>query len=139
MADGTRYVWGQVYRDGSLICDRARVTLPTDDQPGAAARQRRTVIACFYGRLHPTLHAELTELTSCQGTAARRLAERIEPIVLLLGDPHHERERIVGQLLPPHAHSNDLREIEFASANCAPRAEHHGRSLSAPRHNQRWT
>jgi hypothetical protein len=114
MADCTRYLWGQVYRDGSLICDRTRVTLPCDDQPGAAPRQRRTVIARFDGRLHPTLRAELIELTSCQGTAyARRLAERLEPIVLLLGDPHHERQRIVGRLLPPQAHRNDLREIEF--------------------------
>lgn len=113
MADGTRYAWGQVYRDGSLICDRARVTLDRDDQLGAAARQRRTVIARFDGRLHPTLRAELTQLTDCLGTAGRRLAERIEPIVLLVGDPHHGRERIVGRLLPPHAHSNDLREVEF--------------------------
>lgn len=114
MADGTRYVWGQVYRDGSLICDRARVTLPTDEHPGGEPRQRRTVIARFEGRLHPMLRAELTELTSCQGTvAARRLAEGIEPIVLLLGDPHHQRERIVGRLLPPQVPGNELREIEF--------------------------
>jgi hypothetical protein len=113
MADGERYVWGQAYRDGSLICDRARVTLACDDQPGAAPHQRRTVIARFDGRLHPTLRAELTQLTHSQGTAARRRAERIEPIALLLGDPHHERERIVGRLLPPQAHSNDLREMEF--------------------------
>ncbi|MGH2943680.1 MAG: hypothetical protein ACRDLN_13000 [Solirubrobacteraceae bacterium] len=113
MAHGTRYAWGQVYRDGSLICDRARVTLPCDDQPGAAPRRRRTVIARFDGRLHPALRAELTELTQARGTAARRLAERIEPIVLLLGDPHHERQRIVGQILPPQVHGNDLREIEF--------------------------
>jgi len=113
MTAGQRYAWGQVYRDGSLICDRTRVTLACDDQPGAAPRQRRTVIARFDGRLHPTLRAELTQLTHCQGTAARRLAERIEPIVLMVGDPHHERERIAGQLLPPHASRTDLREVEF--------------------------
>ena len=114
MTAGQRYVWGQVYRDGSLICDRARVTLARDDQPSAAPRQRRTVIARFDGRLHPRLRAELTELAHCQGTdVARRLAERIEPIVLLLGDPHYGRERIVGQLLPPQTQRTDLREIEF--------------------------
>jgi len=113
MAAGERYAWGQAYRNGSLICDRAHVTLTRDDQPSAAPHQRRTIIARFDGRLHPTLRAELTQLTHCQGTAGRRAAERIEPIVLLLGDPHHERERIVGQLLPPRTHSNDLREIEF--------------------------
>ena len=113
MADGTRYVWGQVYRDGLLICDRVRVTLARDDQPGAAPHQRRTVIARFDGRLHPTLRTELTQLTDCLGTAGRRLAERLEPIVLLFGDPHHGRERIVGRLLPPQAPSTDLREIEF--------------------------
>jgi hypothetical protein len=114
MADGTRYVWGQVYRDGLLICDRARVTLPTDEHPGGGPRQRRTVIARFEGRLHHMLRDELTELTSCQSTvAARRLAKGIKPIVLLVGDPQHGRERIVGRLLPPQIPGKYLREIEF--------------------------
>jgi hypothetical protein len=113
MTDGERHVWGQAYRDGSLICDRARVTLDRNDQPRAAPRQRRTVIARFDGRLHPTLRAELTMLAHRQGATARRAAERIKPIVLLLGDPHHGRQRIVGQLLAPQTHHNDLREVEF--------------------------
>jgi hypothetical protein len=113
MTADERNAWGHAYRDGSLICDRARVTLARDGELGAPPRQRRTVIARFDGRLHPTLRSELTELAHCQGAVGRRLAERIEPIVLLLGDPHHGRERIVGQLLPPQTHSNDLREVEF--------------------------
>lgn len=113
MAGGELYAWGQAYRDGSLVCTGVRVTLAGDDQLGAAPRRRRTVIARFDGRLHPTLRAELTELAHCQGASGRRVAERIQPIVLMVGDPRHGRERIIGHLLPPQAHSNDLREVEF--------------------------
>ncbi|MGH2942926.1 MAG: hypothetical protein ACRDLN_09185 [Solirubrobacteraceae bacterium] len=113
MTGDKRYAWGQAYRDGSLICESVRVTLARDDQPGAAPRQCRRVLVRFDGGLHPTMRAELTELASCQGAAAHRVAERIEPIVLLLGDPRHGRERIVGRLLPPQTHRNDLREVQF--------------------------
>jgi hypothetical protein len=45
---------------------------------------------------------------------ARRTAERIEPIVLLLGDPHYGRERIVGRLAPPQVRRGDRGDVEFA-------------------------
>jgi hypothetical protein len=120
MARGKRYAWGQAYRDGSLICTDVRVTLARDDQLSAAPHGWRTVLARFDGRLHPTLRAELTELAHCRSAAARRVAERIEPIVLLLGDPRHGRERIVAQLLPPQTHSIDLREVEFRARQLRP-------------------
>jgi hypothetical protein len=130
MTAGRRYAWGQVYRDGSLICDRARVTLPYDDQPAAVSRGRRTVLARFDGRLDPKLRAELTELADSQGTTGRRVVERIEPIVLLLGDPHHGRERIVGHLLSPQTRSTDLRETEFRVRELCPNATPRPRSTS---------
>jgi hypothetical protein len=40
--------------------------------------------------------------------------------VLLLGDPHHERERIVGQLLPSHAQNSELRAVEFRVRELCP-------------------
>ena len=119
MTGDERYAWGQAYRDGSLICARVRVTLDRDDR-ASPARCRRTVIARFDGRLHPALRAELIELARCHGTAARRVAERINPIVLLLGDPRHGRERILGQLLPPTTHNDDLHDVEYRLRELTP-------------------
>jgi hypothetical protein len=120
MAGDKRHAWGQAYRDGSLICDRVHVRLDRNRPAGAAPPQRRTVITRFEGCLHPTLRAELTELALCHGTAARRVAERIKPVVLLLGDPRHERERIFGQLLPPTTHRDDLRDVEYRFRELTP-------------------
>jgi hypothetical protein len=113
MTGGQRYVRGRAYRDGSLICGRVHVTLDRVDRIGSVPGERRTVIARFEDRMHPTLRAELDELVRCQGAAVRRAAERIAPIVLLLGDPRNGQQRIVGRLLPPQQRRNDLHEIEF--------------------------
>jgi hypothetical protein len=53
-------------------------------------------------------------------TVTRVTAERIEPIVLLVGDPRHGRERIVGRLVPPQVHRADLREVEFGLRELTP-------------------
>jgi hypothetical protein len=115
-----RYAWGQAYRDGSLICGRVHVTFGRDDRLGLAPRERRNVVARFEDRLHPTLRSELTELARRRGAAARRAAERIEPIVILVGDPRHGRERIVGRLVPPQVRRGDLRDVEFGLRELAP-------------------
>lgn len=119
-SDGQSRAWGQAYRGGSLICARVHVTVRHDDRLGLAPRERRTISARFEDRLHPILRAELQELAGRRGSAARRAAERIEPIVLLIGDPRHGRERIVGRLLPPYVRHRDLRDIEFALREAAP-------------------
>jgi hypothetical protein len=115
-----RYAWGQAYRDGSLICGRVHVTFGRDDRLGLAPRERRNVVARFDDRLHPTLRSELTELARRRAAAARRAAERIEPIVILVGDPRHGRERIVGRLVPPQVRRGDLRDVEFGLRELAP-------------------
>jgi hypothetical protein len=115
-----RFAWGQAYRDGSLICGRVHVTFGRDDRLGLAPRERRNVVARFEDRLHPTLRSELTELARRRGAAARRAAERIEPIVILVGDPRHGRERIVGRLVPPQVRRGDLRDVEFGLRELAP-------------------
>lgn len=115
-----RYAWGQAYREGSLICGRVHVTFGRDDRLGLAPRERRNVVARFEDRLHPTLRSELTELARRRGAAARRAAERIEPIVILVGDPQHGRERIVGRLVPPQVRRGDLSDVEFGLRELAP-------------------
>jgi hypothetical protein len=108
-----RYAWGRAYRDGSLVCGRVHVTFARDDRLGLAPRERRHVFARFQDRLHPTLHSELVELARRRGAAAHRAAERIEPIVIVIDDPRHGRDRIVGRLVPPQMRRGDLREVEF--------------------------
>lgn len=90
-----------------------RVTFSRDDRLGLAPRERRTVNARFEDRLDPALRAELTDLARRRGAAALRAAERIEPIVLMVGDPRNGRERIVGRIAPPQTRRGDLRDVEF--------------------------
>jgi hypothetical protein len=125
MVFGQSSAVGQAYRDGSLVCGRVHVTLGRcDDRLRLAPRERRSVVARFEDRLHPTLRSELAELASRRGAAARRAAERIGPIVLMVGDPQHGRERIVGRLEPPQRRRIDLRidlrDIEFRVREQAP-------------------
>ena len=108
-----RHAWGQAYRDGSLVCGRVRVTFARDERLGLAPRERRTVIARFEDRVDPALRAELAEVAQRRGAASLRAAERMEPIVLIVGDPRHDRERIVGEIAPPQTRRGDLRDIEF--------------------------
>ncbi len=111
--DGRRHAWGQAYRDGSLVCGRVHITFGRDERLGLAPRERRTVLARFEDRLHPALRAELAELARRRGAAARRAAERMEPIVLTVGDPRESRERIVGRIVPPQTRRGALRDIPF--------------------------
>ncbi len=116
--DGRRHAWGQAYRDGSLVCSRVRVTFGRDDRVGPAQRERRTVDARFEDRVHPALRAELADLAVRRGRAARQAAERIDPIVLMLGDPRHDRERIVARIVAPQTRRGgvpivDLRDVAF--------------------------
>jgi hypothetical protein len=108
-----RHAWGRAYRDGSLVCTRVHVTFHRDDRLGLAPRERRDVAARFLDRVHPDLRAELVELARRRGAAALRAAERIEPIVVVIDDPCHGRERIVGRLQPPQERRSDLDDLEF--------------------------
>lgn len=120
MVHGQHREWGQAYRDGSLVCGRVRVTFVRDDRLGLAPRERRSVVARFEDRLHPALRFELTELARRRGAAASRAAERMEPIVIMIGDPRHGRERIVGRIVPPQIRRGDLCDIEFELRELAP-------------------
>jgi hypothetical protein len=108
-----RYAWGRAYREGSLVCGRVHVRIGRHDSFGIAHHGRRYVSARFLDRLHPDLRAELTELACHHGPAARRAAERMEPIVVVIDDPCRGRERIVGRIEPPQAQRGFLGEVEF--------------------------
>lgn len=81
------------------------------------------MLARFSERLDVTLLRDLRglrELARRRGQAARRAAERMEPIQIVVDDPRHGRVRISGRIEPPQVHWGDLREIEFGLREPAP-------------------
>ncbi len=100
------------YRDGRLICSRVGVTVISDVRLGLVPRERRRLIrARFTASMDPTLRDELTAVVRRRGAAARRAAERMEPISIVLDGPGDSQ--ITGRVLPPQVRSGGLREIEF--------------------------
>lgn len=111
-----RYGWARAYRDGRLVAGRVRLIVDHDVRVGLASRERRrrSLRASFAERVDPALRAELVAVARRRGAAARRAADRIEPIEIVIDDPYHGRERIVGRLEPPQVRHGDLCDIEFA-------------------------
>jgi len=55
-----------------------------------------------------------------RGAAARRAAERIEPLAVVIDDPCLGRERIVGRIEPPQVRRGYLGDVEFGLRETAP-------------------
>jgi hypothetical protein len=108
--------WARAYRDGRLVAGRVRLTVDHDVRVGIAAgeRRRRSMRATFTERVDPTLHDELAAVVRRRGAAARRAADRMEPIEVVVEDTHLGRQRIVGRVEPPQVRRGDFDEIEFA-------------------------
>jgi hypothetical protein len=111
-----RYGWARAYRDGRLVAGRVRLIVDQDVRVGLAPRERRrrSLRAAFVERVDPGLRAELVALARRRGAAARRAADRMQPIEVVIDDPHHGRQRIVGWVQPPQVRHGDLCDIEFA-------------------------
>jgi|SRR3954468_21742058 hypothetical protein len=110
-----RYPLGRAYRDGRLVCWRVHVTIGRDDtRLGLAPHERRRVTASFRERLDSSLHDELVQLARRRGAAARRIAESMEPIVIVVDDPQSgDRHRILARLQPPQVRGGGLTDLEF--------------------------
>jgi hypothetical protein len=110
-----RYGWARVYRDGRLVCGRVHVIVDHDVRIGLAPRERRrrSIRAAFLERVDPTLRDELAAVARRHGAAARRAADRMDPIEVVIEDPHRGRQRIVGRVEPPQERRGDLDEVEF--------------------------
>lgn len=107
------YGWARAYRDGRLVCDRVEVRIGHDsDRVGPAARERRYVVARFLERVDPALRGELTALVARRGAAAKRIAEHLAPITLVI-DTADGPLRLAGRLQPPHLRLGELRDVEF--------------------------
>lgn len=114
--DGQRYphaCLGRAYRAGRLVCGSVHVTVGLDGRIGLAAHERRLVQVRFHEPIDDDLRTELTELVRRRGAAARRAVDRVDPIEIVVDDPHGEHQRIVGHLQPPQMRHGQLRAIEF--------------------------
>jgi hypothetical protein len=89
------------------------VTISVDERLGLTEHERRVVRVRFQEPVADDLRNDLHQLVRRRGSASARAAERIDPIELVIDDPHGEHERITGRLRPPHRRHGRLREIEF--------------------------
>jgi hypothetical protein len=105
---------GRAYRAGRLVCGWVHVTISVDERLGLTLQERRRVRLRFHEPLDDGLRSELAQLMRRRGTAARRAAERIDPIEIVVDDDLGERQRIVGQVEPPQARHGQLRDVDFA-------------------------
>lgn len=87
-----------------------------DPRIGLTPRERRCLSVRFLDRPDPGLRAELDELLGRRGAVARRVAERMQPVEIVVDDPHLGCQRIIGSVQPPQIRNGDLHEIEFGSA-----------------------
>jgi hypothetical protein len=110
-----RYGWARAYRNGRLVAGRVRLTVDHDVRVGLAPheRRRRSLRASFLERVDPNLRDELAAVARRRGAAARRAADRMDPIEVVIEDPHRGRQRIVGRVQPPQQSHGDLDAIEF--------------------------
>ena len=104
---------GRAYRGGQLVCACVRVTVGLDRRLGLVPRERGCVRIRFHEPLEDGLRAELYRLLHRRGSAARRAAERVDPIEFVIDDFRGERRRIVGRLQPPQVRHGQLGDIEF--------------------------
>lgn len=109
-----RYAWGRADRRGRPVCARVVVTIVADVRLGRSDRPApRRVEARFLEGLDPALRDELDRRVRCRGASGQRLAERLQPIELVVADRHRGEQRVAGYLEPPVRRSGPLEEIDF--------------------------
>lgn len=117
---GRRSCSAHAYRADEIVCGRVELTVDVDAPLDLTARERRGVTVRFSDRLEPALRAELTELVRRRGAAARRAAERMDPIEIVFDEPRRGLQRISGWIQPPQRRNGDLHDIQFGLREPAP-------------------
>lgn len=107
-----QYLEGRARRHGRIVCERITVHRIDDRRIGLAPTERRHVSVRFLDGLEPGFRTELVTLVQRRGAAARRAAEGLEPLELVL-DMTDGRQCVAGRLEPPLLRSGALRNIEF--------------------------
>jgi len=75
--------WGRAYRNDKLVCARVHVTVGHDDRLGLSRAERRYLAARFVECVDATLRDELASMVRRRGSAARRIAESLEPLLIV--------------------------------------------------------
>jgi hypothetical protein len=88
---------------------------------GLTRQEHRLVGVRFHEPLDDGLRAELVQLVRRRGAAACRVAERIDPIDLVIHDRHGGPVRVVGRLESPQVRHGHIRDIEFALSDLTTR------------------
>jgi hypothetical protein len=101
---------GRAYRAGRLVCGCVHLTISLDERLGLTEHERRVVRVRFHEPVADDLRNELHQLVRRRGRASDRMAERIDPIELVIDAPH---ERMTGRLQPPQRRHGRLRDVEF--------------------------
>ncbi len=115
---------GRAFRRCELVCGRVIFTVVrNDDRLGFAPRERSYVMARFVDELDPKLRNDLRTLARRRGAAAKRIAERLEPVELVFtGSDGAERRvsaRIQPAVQPLQLRGGSLHEIEFGLREAA--------------------
>jgi len=110
---GRRCCPAHACRDSAVVCGRVELTVAADSRLGLTPRERRSFTVRFLDSPEPALRTELTTLVSRRGAAARRAAERMQPIEIVFDDPLRGLQRIAGWVQPPQRRNGDLHEIQF--------------------------
>jgi hypothetical protein len=100
-------------RDSAVVCGRVELIATTDARLGLTPRERRSFTVRFLDSPEPGLLTELTTLVRRRGAAARRAAERMQPIEIVFDDPLRGLQRIAGCVQPPQRRNGDLNDIQF--------------------------
>lgn len=111
---------GRAYRAGRLVCGWVQVTISEEERLGLTRQERRVVRVRFREPINDALRSELALLMRRRGLAARRAADRLDPIVVVVDDPHGGRERIIGRVEPPQTHHGSVPDAEFALRRLEP-------------------
>jgi hypothetical protein len=117
---GRRACSAYACRHDEVVCGRVELTVDADTRLGLTAREGHGVTVRFLDRLEPALRAELAELVRRRGAAARRAAERMDPIEIVFDDPRLGLQRISGWIQPPQRRNSDLHDIQFGLREPAP-------------------
>lgn len=109
------YQWGRVYRNGELVCARARVTIGEQQRSvGLTQRERCFVTVAFRENTVSHLRDDLAKLRKRRGRAAELVADRLAPITVVVRDDHKGKIEVEGYVQPPKTRAvGDFSEVDF--------------------------
>ena len=110
----TRYERARAFRHGELVCGRVDLRVRDSGRVGLTAHERREIVVRFLGRIAPGFGRELEGLVRRGGGVARRAAERMQAIELVVSHLEMGDLPIVGHVQPPQRRHGEIHEIEFA-------------------------